>query len=1692
MRIDGLFSALGGALVANPLEAKIIGGRFRLVVASSAWVLDLGSDPPSVTPCSSESSPPPPDLDATITYKSAQVFLDLYERRIAPHTAFVMGSVSIDGDMSAVPRVKRAFDVLRAASSSGSGSASAPAAAPAAAAAAAASSADGDEAGRSSTAPAARTPRLSAAVQRASGSSSSSSPRLADLVTKVVWRDTPSCELCNAAFSFMRRRHHCRVCHKCICDACSAKLQVRVCVGCNAADAAAGAGAGAGAAAAGTARAGVSSASMESVATERMDREAASVAGSSAPSSHEGTPSRGVSAAGGAAASARWATADAAEVSASALAKATGRSPSPPAQPAALAASGARAGRAILSAAEGGASGAGNGIGGGLIAPTPTPSSPSSSDPDAASIDRLYMGVADLQTALAAAQGDLASLREESAARGAAALDGAAWTSLYSVCVLLLFLAWSLSSSRPLTGALPALVLLAAILYFSHVRPSHPVSRRVRAFYAVGVVLVGLRGVRKATEGQSEEESQPAWDAAHRTYARFIAAHMVALRGLWVKVGQYMSSRADIAPAAYINELARLQDANPADDFDSVVRAVIEAELGAPLASIFASVDPVPIGSASIAQVHRARLARPAIIRVPRVTSPSFDASTGVVSGGGVEWTEEAVTDVVLKVQHPGIDGIMRQDLWTLQTIVRVVAALEKDYDFRPVISEWARESVKELNFIREAAVTRHMAHVTAAARLACGVPEVVSLDAIRLPDGAPLLDLPVHRARLSKDTASAGAEFPTDLPAGALSTRRVLLLQFIDAVKVTDLEAVDAATSSTGPEHAGRTRLLAEVCEAYATYLHIEGVFSGDPHPANVLVDKRGKAWLIDYGLTKVLPPAMRVAFANMVASAKGADAAGLLDSFDDMGLVLSRENPSDDLDNIRFLLRDTLPPKESKERFYAMRKVWGERIKVRKAAKLRRPVESWPADLLLYLRAGEILRGLGASLAVRVPYLKLMASASLAAVRADRSTALDALATAAGHGPRAASRRVKVASGAEATAAHTAHLLWVAAVADAQRHGGDRPLALRPYPVVPSPLASSGPAASAGGLLPLEARLAALLRQHFHAGLVTGAQVAVWRGGAFVADVALGELGPYDPRPVTSRTLFNVFSVTKGVTTAILHALVDEVDRVTGVDFSYDTPVAELWPAFASRAEEALPADAADRVRALAAAKARTTVRHVLTHSTGLQHAIPSDISMTKISDLGAMMTAMEAAVPVWAPGAATSYHYYTMGFLAAGVMRGLVQRLAAHDAGWAEWVRAADPARPFSVGRLLRRFISEPLGLADDMFIGLPAQPAVAAAGGKDKGASASEFAAGSARLAVLCGSATGRLGMGGRGPEAGSGAGAGPGAGGSGDLGAALQSMLERAEKDAATAHPVASSLALGASGPLPLPEARAADMRALVGLLSSIKEKVYLFDPRIFNRDVMRRGEIPAANGHFTARALAKMYASLAASAAGGGAGNTSGLPVLVSPARARLAATSQTVERQQTNVFVQGGTATNWGLGFQLYSGAPKSTSSSSSSAAAARGPGSSATGKQLWGRLRNATASPLAQQTAGSSREESSVERSASLAAASAANLGLDEAGAAGDAASVLQRAVHPTSLREDAGPGIAAPSAPAVPGAASGGPLCFGHSGLGGSLAFADPVTGAGVAILLNQLSQSKEVTGSIVRLIAEELGLTAFQTY
>ena len=141
----------------------------------------------------------------------------------------------------------------------------------------------------------------------------------------------------------------------------------------------------------------------------------------------------------------------------------------------------------------------------------------------------------------------------------------------------------------------------------------------------------------------------------------------------YVKLGQMMSMRSDILPERYCKDLARLRTNVKPMSFDMILE-VLDQLLPTAKEKIFAEIDPEPLGSASIAQVHRA-----------------------VLKNGG---------NVVLKIQRPGIKETMAEDIALLQKasgLLNFAAGTGDLIDFRSVIQELWETTKEEMDFIKEA-----------------------------------------------------------------------------------------------------------------------------------------------------------------------------------------------------------------------------------------------------------------------------------------------------------------------------------------------------------------------------------------------------------------------------------------------------------------------------------------------------------------------------------------------------------------------------------------------------------------------------------------------------------------------------------------------------------------------------------------------------------------------------------------------------------------------------------------------------------------------------------------------------------------------------------------------------------------------------------------------------------------------------
>ncbi len=191
------------------------------------------------------------------------------------------------------------------------------------------------------------------------------------------------------------------------------------------------------------------------------------------------------------------------------------------------------------------------------------------------------------------------------------------------------------------------------------------------------------------------------------------------------------------------------------------------------------------------------------------------------------------------------------------------------------------------------------------------------------------------------------------------------------------------------------------------------------------------------------------------------------------------------------------------------------------------------------------------------------------------------------------------------------------------------------------------------------VNAKVQDLVERQIAAGEQLGVQVSAYLRGEPIVEICAGQMGPDDLRLVQPDTLFNCFSTTKGIAAAALHILADRGQ------IDYDAPVAQYWPAFAANGKE------------------RITVAQAMSHQAGL-HAMPSPATIESLTDWQAGLDWVAGGTPAWEPGTATGYHAITYAWIVGGIVQGATGR---------------------HIKDVIREEIALPLGVQDEMFVGIP---------------------------------------------------------------------------------------------------------------------------------------------------------------------------------------------------------------------------------------------------------------------------------------------------------------------------------------------------------------------------------------------------
>jgi aarF domain-containing kinase len=416
--------------------------------------------------------------------------------------------------------------------------------------------------------------------------------------------------------------------------------------------------------------------------------------------------------------------------------------------------------------------------------------------------------------------------------------------------------------------------------------PPLPWPQRIRRFLDVGwtfvVIYVTYKRLQKFPARDPEERARRLSNA-HLANARRIYGLATRMEGLLIKSCQFISSRADVAPPEYVSVLSRLQDRVPARPFRQVVEQV-RRELGAHPDEIFAEFGRRPIASASLAQVHRAK-------------------------------TRDG-HDVAVKVQYPGMARVIETDLRNISLLVRLLARIEPNFDFRIIMNELNRQIPRELDFVLEGQSAERVARDLSRRR-----------------------DIRVPRVYWE------------------YTARRVLTTEFVDATKISDIPALLA-------QGIDPNQVALIVTEAYCEQILVHGYFHADPHPGNLLVLPGPVVVFIDFGLSKELPDAFRLSYARLVVALMRQDDTAMVEAFRAIGFRTKSEDP----ESLVALGRSFFEASGPDQKPYVDADVMPE-VNERLARILNaNPVTEIPGDILLIFRVLGLMSGLQKRLDSRV----------------------------------------------------------------------------------------------------------------------------------------------------------------------------------------------------------------------------------------------------------------------------------------------------------------------------------------------------------------------------------------------------------------------------------------------------------------------------------------------------------------------------------------------------------------------------------------------------------------------------------------------------------------------------------------------------------------------------------------------------
>ncbi|KAL0003554.1 hypothetical protein SO802_017335 [Lithocarpus litseifolius] len=326
----------------------------------------------------------------------------------------------------------------------------------------------------------------------------------------------------------------------------------------------------------------------------------------------------------------------------------------------------------------------------------------------------------------------------------------------------------------------------------------------IQAFLGVGSEW--LADVSKSTNSSVGLPTQMQLGLLSPVYLRRLFERMGAT---YIKLGQFIASAPTLFPPEYVQEFQSCFDRTPAVPFEDIQK-ILREELGRPIDSVYEYVDPTPLASASIAQVHGARL-------------------------------RGSQDDVVIKVLKPGIEDVLVADLNFVYIVARILEFLNPELNRASlvgVVKDIRESMLEEVDFYKEAANIESFRRY---------------LEAMGLTRQATAPKVYQH-----------------------CSTRRLLTMQRLYGVPLTDLDSISSLVSS--PE----ASLITALNVWFGSLLACES-FHADVHAGNLWLLRDGRIGFLDFGIVGRISPktwaAMEIFLASIAAEEYDSMASSLIE---------------------------------------------------------------------------------------------------------------------------------------------------------------------------------------------------------------------------------------------------------------------------------------------------------------------------------------------------------------------------------------------------------------------------------------------------------------------------------------------------------------------------------------------------------------------------------------------------------------------------------------------------------------------------------------------------------------------------------------------------------------------------------------------------------------------------------------------